>query len=691
MKNNHKLRAGVMALGILLGIVTGGASQATQAAQVTRYDILNSFGKKMGEQIVTRADGGLVTVHFIFKDNGRGPELDEEFHLAADGTVKDYHVKGSSTFGAPVDEYFSRKGDQAEWHSTSEKGSTTVSGTGLYVPLNSSFEFAGVSFVALAKRADGKLPLLPSGTLTQRKLDDISVTAGGNSRRVQLIAQFGVGLSPAFGWATPGPNPRLFAVVVPGQLTLIEQGWEKSVAVLEARQKIAETKLLADLATQLQHPMDGLTVIRNARVFDSEKAELTAASDVYVLRGKIAAVLPAGSPVRGANNEIDAAGRVMLPGLFDMHTHNARWDGGLHLAAGVTTVRDMGNNNAQLQQMIDEIAAGQVLAPQIWPAGFLEGESKFSASGGFVVKDLEGAKSAIDWYAEHGYRHLKIYNSFPRAILADTTTYAHARGMRVSGHVPAFMRAEEVVEQGYDEIQHINQVMLNFLVTPETDTRTLERFRLPAEKVADLNMDSQQVRDFVALLKRKHTVIDPTLAAFDFVKQKDGEMAAPYAAIAEHMPPDVRRSLYVGSMNIPDDATLQRYTRSYDKMVAFTGRMYREGIPLVAGTDGLAGFTLQGELEVYVKAGLTPAQALQVATLNGARYTGTSSERGSIAAGKFADLILVDGEPTTNISDIRKVALVVTRGKLLYPHEIDQALGIRPFVQNPPVMRAIKE
>lgn len=661
-------------------------------AQTMRYDIYNSMDTKMGEQVVTRSADGLTRVHFIYKDNGRGPELDEEFHLAPDGTLTDYHVKGASTYGAPVDEYFERKGGRAEWHSTSEKKtSLDNAGGALYVPLNNSLEFVGISYTAIAQHADGKLPLLPSGTLTQRKLDEMSVTANGASQRVQLVAQTGLGLSPTFGWVTTGANPHLFAFIAPGYLTLVEQGWDANGKALAAHQKIAETKLLAELASQLQHPMKGLTVIRNARVFDSEKAQLTPASDVYVLRGKITAVLPTGSPTRGADNEIDAAGRVMLPGLFDMHTHFSRWDGGLNLAAGVTTVRDMGNNNAQIQQMIDETGDGMLLAPRIWPAGFLEGESPFSSSAGFLIKDLDGAKKAIDWYAEHGYRHLKIYNSFPKAILPETTAYAHLRGLRVSGHVPAFMRAQEVVEQGYDEIQHINQVLLNFLVTPTTETRTLERFRLPAEKVADLDFDSKPVQDFLALLKRKNIDIDPTLATFDFLKQRDGEIAAPFASIADHMPPDVKRGFYVGSMDIPDDATAARYAKSYSKMVEFVGRMYRAGIPLVAGTDtGPVGFALHSELELYVKAGLTPAQALQIATANGARYTYTGDERGSITAGKLADLMLVDGDPTVNIADIRKVVLVITRGYLIYPNEVHQSFGIEPFVRNPPKMAPIK-
>ena len=427
--------------------------------------------------------------------------------------------------------------------------------------------------------------------------------------------------------------------------------------------------------------MAGRTLIHNARIFDSEHATLGAASDLLLESGRIVAISNAGAEKRKADRVIDAGGRVLLPGLFDMHAHTSAWEGGLHLAAGITTVRDMGNDNATLQQLIEQEGAGSVMAPRIVPAGFIEGESPMSARNGFVIKDLAEAKHAIDWYSEHHYPQVKIYNSFPKAILAETTAYAHSKGMRVSGHIPVFLRAHEAVEQGYDEIQHINQVLLNFLVDDKTDTRTLERFQLPADKVAGMDFDGKPVQDFIAFLVQHKTVIDPTLTTFDFIRQKDGDISQAYAAVADHMPPDVRRGFYQGSMKIPDDAAYARFQKSYEKMIDFTGRMYKAGIPLVAGTDALAGFTLQRELEVYVQAGLTPAQALQVATYNGAKYARVLDDRGVIMQGKRADLILVDGDPTRNISDIRKVALVVKGESAYAPSEIHEALGIKPFAQ----------
>jgi imidazolonepropionase-like amidohydrolase len=230
--------------------------------------------------------------------------------------------------------------------------------------------------------------------------------------------------------------------------------------------------------------------------------------------------------------------------------------------------------------------------------------------------------------------------------------------------------------------------MLNFLARPDTDTRTLERFYLPAEQAGALDTGSAEVRAFIQLLKSRGVRVDPTLAGFDFLKQRHGEMAEPFATIASHMPPAIARSFRVGAMTIPDEQTARRYRDSYAAMVAFVGQLYREGIPLVAGTDTFAGFGLHSELALYVKAGLTPAQALQVATWNGARYSGTLADRGSIEVGKFADLVLVAGDPTVDIEAIRQVAVVITRGRLIYPGDILQSIGVKPFVEQAPLVRA---
>ncbi len=660
--------------------------------QTLRYALLTGSGARGGEQIVERNGEGSTRVRYIFKDNGRGPELTEQIRQAPDGTVLSYASKGQATLGGPVDESFSREAGVVRWQSTSERGEARdVPATAHYIELNGSMELSSILLGSFTHQREHTLAAVPAGTLKLNVIDEMDLKAtNGQTRSVQLVSITGIGLTPNFIWRTAPQHgrPRAFAMIYPGWFAGIEEGWEEQVRALSARQQSAENRLLRQMSQQLRKPLSGLTVDRNARVFDSTTATLAdQASDIYLLRGRITAVVPAGTAGGMApENVIDAKGRVALPGLFDMHGHMGAWDGALHLAAGVTTVRDMGSANHVLQTHMDDAHAGTLLSPQVIPCGFLEGRSPHSANLGIIIETLQQAKDAVDWYATRDYRQLKIYNSFPREMVPDITRYAHAKGMRVSGHVPAFMRAQEVVEQGFDEIQHINQVMLNFLVTPTTDTRTLERFYLPAEKLAALDLKSPQVRQFVELLKARKTVIDPTVVTFDFIRQRAGDMSEPYAPIAEHLPVSLQRGLRDGSMNIPDDATAVRYRASYDKMVAFIGDLYREGVPIVAGTDAFAGFTLHAELALYVRAGLTPAQALQVATLHGARYSGVEADRGRIAVGMRADIVLVDGNPVERIDDLRKIALVITQSSVIDPSEAHRSLGIRPFISAAPTV-----
>ena len=666
--------------GLWLGLLLGLAG-STAAADTLRYVVLVDGGRQAGEQTVRTGEDGVVRVEFAFKDNGRGPELKEEFSLNEDGTFGSYRVAGVSTFGAPVDESFSLADGIAHWKSTSDEGRQPVAAGAQYSPLGGTPAAISASLAALAARPDGRLPLIPSGTLSARQVAEAQLRRGGETRSVQLLAITGVGFTPTFVWATEEERPRLFAFIYPGFLQMVEAGWEAQAPALEAQQKEAEAEALVALQRRLAHPLPGSTLIRNARVFDSEHARLGPTADVRLAGGRIVSVSAAGEDRGKADQVIDAGGRVLMPGLFDMHAHADRWSGGLQLAAGVTSLRDMGNDNANLQQMIAEEGAGTLLMPRIVPAGFLEGESGQSARNGFVVSDLAGAREAIDWYAGNGYRQLKIYNSFPKEILPQTVAYAHDKGLRVSGHVPVFLRARDAIDAGYDEVNHVNQLLLNFLVKPDTDTRTLERFYLPARELADLDLDSAPVQEFISTLARKQVVIDPTLATFEFLHQRNGEISPIFAGIEAHVPPDVQRGRRAAEMDIPDDATGARYRDSYARMVEFVGRAYEAGVPLVAGTDEVPGFTLQHELALYVRAGLTPAQALQVATWNGAKYSGTLDRLGSIAPGKQADLVLVDGDPTRDIGDIRKVATVIKGETVYYPAEILTELGVRPFAE----------
>jgi hypothetical protein len=668
---------------VMLAAVAALLSTAALADTTVQYSVLIQ-DRPSGSQVTVFHDDGRVDTDMSYRDNGRGPDIKERTRFAADGTLLSLDTTGKSTFGAPIDEHYALKGQTAQWHSLADRGTKTLSGPAVYVPNDNSFE-AFAFLVRAALKAGGRIAAVPAGELTVTKVLDRSVQSGGQTRQVSLYAITGLTTQPAFAWLTHDEHPQFFAFIYPGVVHVIEQGWEAAAPELDKAQEQSERDWLHGLAKRLAHAVPDPILIRNVRVLDTEHAQLLPAQDVYVFHGRIAALYPAGSTSHGAGTVIDGSGRVLMPALFDMHAHEDTWNLLLQIAGGVTTSRDMGNDNARLQQIISEVDSGEIVGPRIIPCGFIEGDSKYSASGGFRVKDLQGAKDAVEWYAQHGYGQIKIYNSFHPEWVAETAALAHERGMRVSGHVPAFMTSEEAIRAGYDEIQHINQLMLVFFVGPKDDTRTLARFYLLAENAHALDLSSPKVSALVDLMKEHHTVLDTTLTTFEGnFTQQQGEMNPSFAAVADHVPVAVRRGWLENSMNVTAK-NVTTYRASYDKMVRFVGQLYRAGVPLEAGTDDIAGFTLHRELELYVRAGIPPAEALKIATWNGARFTGRLAELGSVVRGKRADLMLVDGDPTQNISDIRRISLVMKDGVVYFPAEVYEAIGVKRFVDPVPM------
>ncbi|MGQ0585612.1 MAG: amidohydrolase family protein [Gammaproteobacteria bacterium] len=666
----------------LLSILTLCLATSVARAETHRYSILFQ-GEARGTQATTVAPDGRTRVEYSYRNNGRGPDTREEITLARDGTQLAHVVTGTSTFGAPMDEAYARDGARARWHSNADRGEAAVTGAAAYYPVSEiSPQLDALLVRALLVRADRRLPVLPAGAASVARLREATLVDDGKRQSVVLYALTGLDYDPSYVWLTPPPESRLFAAIEPGWNQVVAAGWERHGDRLEREQLEAQAAQLASLTEKTTHRLPEPIAIRNARVFDSEHARLGPLADVYVSRGRIAAVYEAGSKAEGAATVIDAGGRVLLPGLFDMHVHLGPWEGGLHLAGGITSVRDMGNDNGMLPRLAAQIDAGGALGPRVVSAGFIEGASEHRASGGFTVASLDDIRRAIDWYAQRGYAQVKLYNSFRREWVAETAAYAHRRGLRVSGHVPAFMRAEEVVAMGYDELQHMNQLFLNFLSRPDTDARTLARFYLIAENAHALDLDSRRVRKFVELLKSRGTVVDPTLGTFAFLAYRQGEVNPPFAAVIDHLPAAVQRAQRTNSLDVTD-ANVARYRASYDKMVQFAGVLHRAGVPLVAGTDDTPGFVLHSELELYVRAGIPPAEALRIATWNGAKYTRTLDRLGSITPGKLADLVLVDGDPTVDIGDLRRIGLVMKDGVVYYPSEIYPELGVKPFA--PPV------
>jgi imidazolonepropionase-like amidohydrolase len=290
----------------------------------------------------------------------------------------------------------------------------------------------------------------------------------------------------------------------------------------------------------------------------------------------------------------------------------------MHLAAGVTSVRDLANDIDALQSLKRKIEANEELGPRILMSGFMDGRGPYAGPTKVFVDTEEEARAAIDNYAKLGYTGIKIYSSIKPEIVPKIIELAHAKNLRVSGHVPAFMTAEQFVLAGADELQHVNFLFLNFLFDDVKDTRTPSRFTSVADRAATMDLKSERVASFVRLLKEKRIVVDPTVGIFDsmFV-DRPGKMSLAFAKIGDRLPPQVRRSLFVGGLPVPEGKD-ERYRESAKALLRMIKLLYDTGVPIVAGTDSLAGFALHRELELYVEAGIPAAEVLKIATLGAA-------------------------------------------------------------------------
>jgi len=492
---------------------------------------------------------------------------------------------------------------------------------------------------------------------------------------VRLHAISGLGFQPAYVWID---DTGEFFASVSAWLTVIPEGWEGAAPDLLRVQDDRDAVRFREAARRAGRTPAATLVFRGARLFDSKQAAAAPGMTVVVSGNRIVAVGADGSvPIPPGAEVVDAAGKTLLPGLFDMHAHPSPDDGMLHLLAGVTSIRDMAAEPGKTAEL-SAWETGDAAGPRVVFAGIIDGPGPFQGPTKTLVANEAEARDAVRRIAEAKFAQVKIYSSVKPELVPVIASAAHAAGLRVSGHVPAFMTAEQAVRAGYDEIQHMNMLFLNFMADRVPDTRGPARFTVLGEQAALLDLDSEPVRRFVALLKERRIVIDPTLGIFEsFFTDRPGHVSAVLAPVADRLPPQVRRGALDGGLPVPEGMD-QRYRDSFQAMKRFLAILVREGIPIVAGTDNMPGFALQRELEVYVDAGLPAAKVLQVATLDAARVSGRANDLGSIEPGKLADLVLVEGDPTVRISDVRNVRLVVKNGKVYDPAKLCAELGIRP-------------
>lgn len=395
----------------------------------------------------------------------------------------------------------------------------------------------------------------------------------------------------------------------------------------------------------------GAFALVGARVIQATDAAPIENATVVVRDGRIAAVGPSSStPVPTGAATIDARGKTIIPGLWDMHAHASQTDWSpVYLASGVTTIRDLGGDNAFLVAMRNAVREGIVPGPRYLLAGLVDGPGP-RAFGDVTAATPDEGRAVVRRYHEQGFEQMKIYSLVAPDVVKAIVDEAHRLGMTVTGHVPGGMTAQSVVEMGFDSLAHM---------------------QLRGEAGSDAS--SQQI----AFFKKHGTVMDPTTSWNELGGHPAGAPLESFLPGVSRLPKPLTRMFDSMSSGAGDVAAWRARLVASARLLK---RAVDAGLLVVAGTDkGVPGFSLQRELELYVDGGMTPLQALQTATIMPARAMKLDTELGTIEAGKRADLVVLDGNPLEKISNVRLASRVVV-GRLYDTAALWKAAGFDPVI-----------
>jgi imidazolonepropionase-like amidohydrolase len=389
-------------------------------------------------------------------------------------------------------------------------------------------------------------------------------------------------------------------------------------------------------------------VITHARVWTGEGDSAVSDATVEVRDGRIVAVRSAaatdGATATSGVETIDAKGRTLIPGLVDNHWHF--WDpadGATLLARGVTTIRDPGVRITESATFRDAIDLGLVPGPTIYTAGpLIDGVGGYHPYVDVELSRPDAATALVKSLKANGADFLKVYFMLDPPVLRAVIAAAHAEGMKVTGHIGVHTGWGEALDAGIDGLNHI-RVWKDFLpreLQAQGDSETLDGGKWPTARMqADWSRIDPDGPEALALIRRMASAkvgFDPTLTV-------------------QRVGPEARTSFGLEAYAVARDA--------YRRMQRFVGRAFREGVPLLAGTDD---GNLFDEIEAYQEAGIPAPDALRAATINGARWLGREREFGSIAPGRRADFVLVDGDPLRDVKDVRKIVMVIKGGRVAF-------------------------
>jgi len=638
-------------------------------------------GTEVGQMDVVHDD--LTSVEFEFRSNGRGPTVTETIEFSEDGYPETWEVSGATTFGNVISEEFQVEEGRASWTDTTGTDGADIGDTRLYVAQESSPYALWVYSRLLLAEEDRTLSVLPAGELRLEEIESLEVSGNSGTANITTYALSGIDLNPTYFALDESGS---FFATMSATFALVKAGFEAEEQRLRELTVEYSALRFETIQEKVTQEFESPVRINNVRIFDPTSLSLSDYSSVVVEDNLISAIEAVDAEALEDEVIIDGAGGTLVAGMYEMHAHASQDNALLNIAAGITSVRDMGNNNEVLAELIEKIESGRLVGPRVTRSGFIEGASPFNANGGILVSSEEEAVEAVREYSNGDFIQIKIYNSINPDWVPAMIAEARANGLRVAGHVPAFTNADAMIAAGYDEMTHINQIMLGWVLDPDEDTRTLLRLtalqRLPA-----LNIDDPAVQNTINAMAENGVSIDPTLEIHEsLLLSRNGTINPGMVDYIDHMPIGIQRGAKTAMAAISSPEEDEAYRLAYDKIIETLAEMKNKGIFIIPGTDLGGSFTYHRELELYQGIGMSPAEVLKMATYDMAIYLEQDNELGSIEAGKLADFFLIPGDPTTDLKAIKTISLVVKDGIFYFPSDIYSEFGIQPFVEGPEII-----
>jgi hypothetical protein len=629
-------------------------------ADTVPYVVMN-HGRAAGEMLViTNGDSVVVKYHHV--DRQRGPRSESRYRIVKGvvmgGAVWNLPLYGPlpSPFGRPQDR-FDVKGDSIEWPAGPTGDSTVrrapfVAGTSYFRLRAGTIYDSYLLIQHLLKQKDRTSPLLPGGTVKADIIKDTVLASKSGRKRVRFVVAGAANAAyPGGVWIDDKGS------LVAGQVAwfiAVRRGSEDLLPAMRAIEIAYRNARGEEMARRVATVPHNAIAIVNGDVFDSEGGTLLPKTNVLVISGRIAAMGPPSSVVIPAGaHVIDATGKTVMPGMWDMHNHfqlSSQSAGGLaQLANGITTVRDLAADIDVAVSHRDRANAGKLAIPRSVLGGFIEGPGQWAGPSEVIVSTEAEARRWVARYDSLGYKQIKLYNLVQQDLVPAIADETHKRGMRLSGHVPRGLSTPTAVRLGFDEINHAAFLFSTFypdsLYTP-----VMRAYSGVAQIVAPhVDVEGKEMTAMIEFFKERGTVIDGTWNLW---------LAAP--------------SQLTANLGIPAAASQDAARKADANYIRMIGRLFNAGVTLVPGTDGSSYHT---ELELYETAGIPAAEVLRIATIVSARVMKDDQDYGSIAVGKVADIVIVNGRPTERISDLRKVETVLRAGRVYQSQTLRSAIG----------------